>query len=206
MAPRRERSRQGTGGSTEESILRATEEILETTPMADLAVRDILERAGVSRATFYFYFGSKYAPVAALFRRILEDVLAAFDRHWAASDDPDPVRGLRAALAASYGLFEDNAALLRAVADARDDPEIGEAFRSMIDRLVVTAQHKIDRERRAGRAPAGADSHAIAAAMIWMNERCFYLHSLGAGSPWPTTDALVDALAAVWAGAVYGTP
>ena len=75
----------------------------------------------------------------------------------------------------------------------------------MIARLVATAEAKIDRERSAGRAPAGADSHAIAAAMIWMNERCFYLHSLGSGSPWPTDDALIDALAAVWTGAVYGT-
>jgi TetR/AcrR family transcriptional regulator, ethionamide resistance regulator len=204
MAPRRERRRHEAGGPTEEAILRATAEILETTPMADLAVREILERAGVSRATFYFYFGSKYAPVAALFRRILEDVLEAFYRHWAASDDAHPQRGLRNALAASYGLFEDNAALLRAVADARGDEEIGEAFHAMIDRLVVTAQAKVDRERAAGRAPAGADSHAIAAAMIWMNERSFYLHSLGEASPWPTTDALIDALAAVWTGAVYG--
>ena len=204
MAPRRERRGQETAGSTEEAILRATAEILETTPVADLAVRAILERAGVSRATFYFYFGSKYAPVAALFRRILEDVLEAFDRHWAASDDADPKAGLRAALAASYGLFEDNAALLRAVADARGDEEIGAAFHAMIDRLVATAQRKIDHERAAGRAPAGADSQAIAAAMIWMNERCFHLHSLGAGSAWPTTDALIDALAAVWTGAVYG--
>jgi AcrR family transcriptional regulator len=205
MAPRRQAKRGEPGGPTEQAILRATEEILERTSISELSVRDVLEGAEVSRATFYFYFGSKYAAVAALFRRILEDVLEAFDRHWAASDDPDPERGLRAALAASYGLFEENAALLRAVADAQGDEEIGEAFHAMIARLVATAEAKIDRERSAGRAPAGADSHAIAAAMIWMNERCFYLHSLGSGSPWPTDDALIDALAAVWTGAVYGT-
>jgi AcrR family transcriptional regulator len=204
MAPRRE-TRERAGGATEQAILRATEELLEGTPMGDLAVRDILERAGVSRATFYFYFGSKYAPVAVLFRRILEDVLAAFDRHWAANEHGDVRAGLRDALAASYALFAENAPLLRAVADARADPEIGDAFHTMIDRLVATAEAKIGRERAAGRAPSGADAHAVAAAMIWMNERCFYLHSLGAGSPWAGDDEMLDALAAVWVGAVYHT-
>jgi AcrR family transcriptional regulator len=197
MAPRRAIGDQG--GATEEAILRATGELLQDTPLADVAVRDILERAGVSRATFYFYFASKYAPVAALFRGILEDVLAVFDRHWAATEGADPRRGLRDALAASYALFAANAPLLRAVADARADPEVGEAFHAMIDRLIATAEAKIARESAAG------DPHALAAAMIWMNERCFYLHSLGAGSPWADDDEMLDALAAVWTGAVYHT-
>jgi AcrR family transcriptional regulator len=205
VAPRRQTRADEPGGATEQAILLATEELLRGTSIADLAVRDVLERAGVSRATFYFYFGSKYAAVAALFRRILEDVLEVFDRHWAASEDADARRGLRDALAASYALFEDNAPLLRAVADARAEPEIGGAFHAMIDRLIALAEEKIERERSAGRAPPGADSRAIAAAMIWMNERCFYLHSLGPPSAWPTTDALLDALAEVWFATIYHT-
>ena len=93
MAPRRQAKGDEPGGPTEQAILRATEEILERTSISELSVRDVLEGAEVSRATFYFYFGSKYAAVAALFRRILEDVLEAFDRHWAASDDPIPSAG-----------------------------------------------------------------------------------------------------------------
>jgi AcrR family transcriptional regulator len=196
MAPRRDTGKPA--GATEQAILRATGEILQDTSMHDLAVRDILERAGVSRATFYFYFASKHAPVATLFRGVLEDVLAVFDRHWATADG-DPREGLRTALAASYELFAANAPLLRAVADARADPEVGEAFHTMIDRLIATAAAKIEREG------AGGDAHALAAAMIWMNERCFYLHSLGAGSPWAGDDEMLDALAAVWVAAVYRT-
>jgi AcrR family transcriptional regulator len=196
VTPRRARGEPA--GATQEAILRATAEILRDTPLADVAVRDILERAGVSRATFYFYFASKYAPVATLFRGILEDVLAVFDRYWASAEGGDPAAGLRDALAASYTLFAANAPLLRAVADARADPEIGEAFHAMIDRLIAMAQAKIERDAAAG------DAHALAAAMIWMNERCFYLHSLGAGSPWADDDEMLDALAAVWAGTVYG--
>ena len=52
MAPRRESRTQEAGGPTEQTILRATEQILQTTSIGDLAVRDILERADVSRATF----------------------------------------------------------------------------------------------------------------------------------------------------------
>ena len=64
---RRDRPRVHGGNSdTEQAIFAATEELLEQVPLQDLSVAQIIERAGVSRATFYFYFSSKYAVVTGL--------------------------------------------------------------------------------------------------------------------------------------------
>src|SRR5690242_21057219 len=60
----------GSGGSElRETILAATEDLLDTRQFGDLAVSDILGAAGVSRGTFYFYFDSKHDVLAELVRR-----------------------------------------------------------------------------------------------------------------------------------------
>lgn len=204
MPPRRARPKGPADRESEQAILRATDDLLRVKPLPELAVGEILASAGVSRATFYFYFESKYDAVGALFRSILEEVFVAFRENWTGIDGGDPEPALRKALTASYKLFVRHAALLRAVADASGEPQVATAFHEMIARLIETAAEKIDRDRAAGAAPPGLDSHALAAAMIWMNERCFYFDSLEGASSWRSSAQMVDALSAVWAGAVYG--
>jgi AcrR family transcriptional regulator len=174
--------------------------------LQEVSVETILKRAKVSRATFYFYYRSKYAVLAALFRGVLDDVQDVFTATWASRDPSAPEEGLRDALRASYGLFVTHAPVLRAAADhAVVEPAVGESFRAMIGRLIDSASVQIDRDRELGVAPVGLDSKQLATSLIWMNERVFYLTSLGpAHSGHPDADAMVDSLAAVWSGAVYG--
>ena len=53
-------------GDTRGQIFEATESLLADVPLHDLSVAQIIERAGVSRATFYFYCSSKFAVVEGL--------------------------------------------------------------------------------------------------------------------------------------------
>ena len=70
--------------------------------------------------------------------------------------------------------------------------------------FVEAAAAKVERERRAGRAPAGPpDAKSLATALIWMNERCFYTASIGA-VPSLGEGELVETLTSVWLRAVYG--
>src|SRR2546425_11855984 len=61
---------------TELAIFTATEELLEQVPLQDLSVAQIIAKAGVSRATFYFYFSSKYAVVAGLLAGVMDEIYA----------------------------------------------------------------------------------------------------------------------------------
>src|SRR3954454_15051091 len=72
MTPRRDRGTTGQGRSpsrdVRRAILDATEELLTTRRFDEIAVADVLAAAGVSRASFYFYFESKHAVLAELVR------------------------------------------------------------------------------------------------------------------------------------------
>src|SRR5207244_13261441 len=69
--------------------------------------------------------------------------------------------------------------------------------------FVAASAERIRRDRRAGRAPPGPRSaKALATALIWMNERCFYTTSLGLG-PSLSDRELTDTLTTVWMRAVY---
>jgi hypothetical protein len=69
---------------------------------------------------------------------------------------------------------------------------------------VTRARSQIERERERGAAPAGPDAGTLAASLIWMNERVFYLWATDAQPELGDADTIVDTLTAIWLGAVYG--
>src|SRR5919204_2167621 len=72
----RPRSHQGTTDA-ETTIFAATERLLSEVPLHDISVADIISEAQISRATFYFYFSSKYAVVTGLIAAVMEEVAQA---------------------------------------------------------------------------------------------------------------------------------
>ena len=48
------------------AIFEATEKLLGEHSLQEVSVAQIIAEAGLSRATFYFYFGSKYSVAASL--------------------------------------------------------------------------------------------------------------------------------------------
>ncbi|MBB5959693.1 AcrR family transcriptional regulator [Saccharothrix tamanrassetensis] len=206
MVPRRASRGVQRDGSVEVAIVDAVGRILAERSIEDVAVADILGEAGVSRATFYFYFESKHAVVAALFERILGDVYAEFERNWLEVDAAagDAADSLYTALRAVYRVFLAHGPVLRTVARAYpEQPELAQAFENMMDRLISGATAKIVADRTAGVAPAGHDARELATTLVWMNERCFYVNSLQPDRGWASSDAMIRSLADVWASAIY---
>lgn len=65
---------------TKEIIIDSIKKLLEKQKFENITVQDIIEKAGVSRATFYKYFSSKYDLAAALFSEyITQDILMKYD-------------------------------------------------------------------------------------------------------------------------------
>ena len=195
------RRRRAPEGQVHDSVLAAAERLLDRTSFEELTVGALASEAGVSRASFYFYFESKQAVLAALLENVLEQVYEAA-RPWLERLDSPPDEALRAAVGGSLAVWRRHGAVLRAaVESSRSAPEIGELWRTEIGRFIDAAAEQIERDRAAGVAPAdGLAASALAAALIWMNERTFYVMISEEGG---VDEQLVETLAAIWLRAVY---
>ena len=184
------------------SILDAAEELLAERGLTDLTVADVIESAGVSRGSFYFYFESKQAVVAALLERIVEEVHEAA-LPWFERGETPPEPALRAAIGGSLALWRRHASVLRSTVESwQSNPGIRELWGEVIDRFTRAAAAQIERDREAGVAPEGPPADALAGALVAMNERSFYFAVVGTA---PGSDSrLEDALTHVWLSAIYG--
>jgi AcrR family transcriptional regulator len=203
-----DRPRSHAGDSeTERAIFEATERLLAERALQDLSVAQIIDAAGISRATFYFYFSSKYAVVTGLLAAVMDeiyDVMAPFVRRPGTEVPEGP---LRESLTAAAGVWHAHSAALRAVMEHwHAVPELRTLWLGVVRRFADGLAHDIELERTRGLAPAGTDSRALATALIWGTERCFYVAGFGADSDLPDEQAAVEPLLALWLGTIYGPP
>ncbi len=75
--------------------------MLEEVALSDLSVAQIIEQAEISRATFYFYFSSKYDVVVGLLAKIMNDVYDVASPFINRLDDDEPVAAMRRVAASS---------------------------------------------------------------------------------------------------------
>ena len=183
------------------ALLEAAERLLAERSLEELAVEDVLKEAGVSRASFYFYFESKHAIVAALLERIVDKVHAA-SLPWFERGDTPPEDALREAVTASLALWRRHSAVMSASVSWQTVPELREVWGGVIARFTEAAAAQIERDREQGVAPPGAEAHRLAGVLIAMNERAFY-YAVSAGDPGDDA-ALAETLVGVWVAAVYG--
>src|ERR1700724_1821368 len=83
LATRRDDSR-----DLREAMLSATEALLADRSLDELTVLDVIQAAGVSRATFYIYFESKNAVVAALAESVIDKIYALWGPFMAGTEQP----------------------------------------------------------------------------------------------------------------------
>jgi AcrR family transcriptional regulator len=188
-----------------EAVLSATESLLAKRRFADLAVADILTAAAISRASFYFYFESKYAVLAELARRAVGQGHDA-GQPWLTRDaEEDPVATLRAGIAEGAHVWRRHAPVLRAVVENwREDAELSSLWVTLMDSYTDAAVARLEQDRHArlGRKNA-ADVHQLVSALTWMGERLYYLAAIGV-APFDDEAVLVDALLQVWTATLYG--
>jgi TetR/AcrR family transcriptional regulator, ethionamide resistance regulator len=200
----RPRSHGGTS-ETERAIFDATERLLTQVPLHELSVAQIISAAGVSRATFYFYFSSKFAVVTGLLARVMDEIFEVVQPFVGREDTDDPEDALRRSLEASTRLWASHRHALRAVMEHwHAVPELRELWLGVVQRFSSAVAAEIEREREQGVAPPGPDSQQVAAALIWGTERCLYVAGLGVDENIPREEDLVEPLMRLWLGGLYG--
>jgi AcrR family transcriptional regulator len=195
-----------TYGRAEAAILAATEELLVKRTLGELTVAEICDAAGVSRQSFYVHFSSKMAVIAACLRRLTEEVLAAVDPFLSGPSD-DPEVAIRTSLEGWLELCKAHGALLRAASESwpRDDG-LRELWFGILDANARATAKVIRAERKRGHAPPGADPAALAACLMWAYERVAHVALTGGARGLPTPDAIIDPLAQMVVGGLYGRP
>jgi AcrR family transcriptional regulator len=188
------------GDLKEQAILDACEELLARKPLREIEVAELARGAGISRPTFYFYFESKDAALRALVERIADEMQDKSER-WLEGAADEPRVAARRSIEAAVQLWRDHGPVLRAAVESLGS--VGDFWEGIVRRFVEQSAERIAADRDAGMAPPGPDPEALAKALVWMNERCFYTYSVGAGLSL-SDDEIVDTLTEIWMRAVYG--
>jgi AcrR family transcriptional regulator len=189
------------------AILDATEQLLAQQRFDELSVADILNAALVSRASFYFYFESKYAVLGELVRRAVEQAQAAAEP-WVEEDGESPRNTLRQGTSQGLQLWTKHAPVLRAIVENwRSDERLAALWMEMMEGFTQAATHRIKRDRAAGRAPrTSVDASTLASTLTWMSERIYYLAAIGHPA-FQDEQQVIAVLTEIWLSAIYnGSP
>ena len=139
----------------------------------------------------------------ALVERLADQMYAEAASWLAREGDSPEVTVSRAGIEAAAEQWRDHGAVLRAAVEAWGSvPELKAFWEDIVGRFVDQSAARIGEERDSATAPPGPEPEALAKALIWMNERCFYTSSLGA-DPALADDELVPTLTAIWLRAIY---
>jgi AcrR family transcriptional regulator len=199
--PRKRRSTPSKGDLREQAILDAAEALLEHESVEPMTVETIAKGAGISRASLYFYFGSKREVLAALVARTVavlrEDALGA-----AGDTGSTPADIVCEALRRTAKQWREHGLVMRAAVDfAPAIPEIGELWKETLDSYAGAMTQVLV---RAGvpdaKGPAGAA--ALAGGLCWMTERTFYWASARPRD----LRAATDTCAEIWLRVLGSTP
>lgn len=191
-------------GQPGEQILSATRELLRERRFDGLSVADILTTAGVSRASFYFYFPNKQAVLAELVRRSVAQGRQAANP-WT-DGRQDPVTALRAGTREGARLWRENAGVLMAIVENwASDADLRALWLEQMDLFTDAAVARIQSDPRALQRLAGKNVRAVAASLTWHGERLYYLAAAGI-PPFDDEETLVDVLTDAWTATLYGRP
>jgi AcrR family transcriptional regulator len=186
------------GDRRERDLLDAAGRLLAKQSFGRASVSEIAREAGLSRASFYFYFASKQALLATL----VDDAVRQFNRQIASVVDPEefssPADAVRASVHAAAELWWNHGTVLSASVELGAAlPEVYE--RTMANFAVVRAP-SIEILRRHGNVPEAADDDsatALVTALLLMSERNFFHLMRGAPSI-AERDALTLTLQQIW--------
>lgn len=192
---------------TELAVLDATERLLAQRPFSQLSVNDVIDEAGISRTSFYAYFDSRTAVIAECLRRVMGRIAVAVDPFLAESA-AGPEAAIRASIRRWVAVARDHGPVLRAVSEQwPHDERLRELWFSIMARFTAGTARVIETARAAGQAPAGADPERLAACLMWGYERVLQVATAdGDVAGLPDADAIVEPLAQMMTGGVYGLP
>lgn len=186
-----------------EEILEAAEAALGELDYNELTVELLMERTGMTRSSFYHYFGGLEEVALALFGRIEDDIAGAVDDWLVGEPTGDPLEATTTHLVRLFGVWQRHANLMRAIqqAGARDAGAY-ERWRSrVVQGYIEKTTDFIRREVARGQCDA-PDPAQLASALIWMNTAVATDH-VTRPDPDPP-DRVGRTLARVWNSSIYG--
>jgi AcrR family transcriptional regulator len=192
------------GDERQRAIVDAFEGLLQTRPMADVAIDEIAAGASISRSAFYFYFSSKQAVLLELLDRMVAEV----DERLTGIGAPgsDPAAWWRASIGVFVEVFGAHRAVTVTLAEARATvPELRDEWARRSTRWVELTASTIVAERRKGRAREIVDPRATSIALNAMNERVL-VAAFGREQPALPLEDVLDVLTDIWCTTIYGTP
>jgi AcrR family transcriptional regulator len=190
---------------TEIAIFSAAERLLAEEPLHELSVAQIITEAGVSRATFYFYFSSKFAVVVGLLARVMDEMFESVQPFVIREEGVSPQEALRASVTAGVELWTRHRPAMRAIHEHwNSTDDLRTLWLSVIKRFTSALANQIDRERADGRIVPTTDSRALAAALLWSTESCLYVAGLGADPNFGCESEVLEPLVAMWNGTLFG--
>ena len=184
-----------------QEIIAAAESLLRERPFRELTVDEVMRRTELSRPSFYVYFRDRHELVLRVVEHLGAELFTMSGR-WLRGTGEGPEIA-RAALEGFVAVYGEHGPVLRALADAAaDDPEVEEAYASLVQSFVDATARHIEEEIAAGRV-LPLDARETATALVWMMERYLNL-SLGR-EPQTPRPVVVDTLATIWTRVLYGT-
>jgi AcrR family transcriptional regulator len=186
------------------AILEATERLLQDRTLDELNVAEILEEAGISRATFYFYFASKDDVFISLLDTFMGGLVARFEEIIGDKDRRRSPKLLRKDIAEWLTIEPPHQVIARgAVEEWPRRPELRRLYLIGQARMATVLAKAIDADRRAGVAVKSIPSAQLASGWIWTMERSWY-EAMGGAEHLGDLPAVNDALAATLVAAIYG--
>jgi len=194
----------------ERIILAAARSFLREHPFREMTVERVMARTGLSRPSFYVYFGDRYELVTKLLEGF-GGLLFALDWRWLSGveDRGEEARAVLAgALRSGSETFLEYGPVLRAISEAAmQDPRVEEVYRfGLIERQVAAVSERIARDVDSGISPPGLNPAETARALVLMTER-YLLDAFGRPESRLSSErvaAVFYTVENVWASTLYG--
>lgn len=185
-------------------IVEAAERVLAETPFHKITIDQILNEAQISRATFYAYFSSKGEVVAEVLGRVMLELFDLLDPLFQRLPDDSRRQAITAVLQESAELWK----LHRPVFHATHEnwhavPELRIRWLAVVEKFTDAIAAQL--ERGASHSPAGsAKARLRSAALLWSSEQLFYLAGTDADDDLDSEQDLLETLAIMWEGTLFG--
>lgn len=201
---RRRRSRPH-GDARESAILATAERLLVDRSLHDISIGELAAGAGISRPTFYFYFGSKEDVLIALVENVVDEAEAAVARLFSGRP-ADSTSAWRGVIQGYHDVFGAHRRLTATLIEARHAwPKLSAVWSGVQTYWIDNTARAIDAERARGSAPAGIPARDLAVALLQLNERAMQA-DLAAEPERLDHDAVVPTLLHLWHTAIYAVP
>lgn len=199
-----ERRKPGRKPTDPQVVIDALERLLATKPLRELNVEDILREAGVSRATFYACFPTKFAATAALFSRVSGEVVGASSAFLTPAGGETPMQSLRRGVDASVAVWSRHRDILTTVVENEHAvPELAESIAHIKHRFAESIAERIGRQREDGVAPPGYDTVELSTALVECTFTVLYRSSIDPDPGRRLDTRTVDLITTLWSGAIY---